>query len=353
VTESTEFRTVLRGYDPAEVDHRIDELTAALAALTQQRDGLAARVEQLHTESASAGELPNYEHLGARIGQILSLAEKEAAELRGKVHDEIEAHREHAEQYAASAREEADRYVANSRSQADAESARIIEDARKAADEHREGGERAASVRLQEAEAVYEEQRARAAKAAADFETTLAGRRKAAEEEFTQKMAAAQARLDEANDFAEHTRLEAEAARVQAAKEAARLAEDAREKAEQIIGEAKASAERIRADTDRELAAATQRRDSINAQLANVRQMLATLTGTAPFSLAGFGDAEGGAWAESEPESQPENNSETPPETRPESRDDSTDIEALDEEAADDGTDAVGTQGESLAHRRS
>ena len=36
---------------------------------------------------------------------------------------------------------------------------------------------------------------------------------------------------------------------------------------------------RVRADSERELAAATQRRDSINAQLANVRQMLATLTG--------------------------------------------------------------------------
>jgi hypothetical protein len=37
----------------------------------------------------------------------------------------------------------------------------------------------------------------------------------------------------------------------------------------------------VRVESDRELAAATQRRDSINAQLANVRQMLATLTGSA------------------------------------------------------------------------
>ncbi|HEX6936306.1 MAG TPA: hypothetical protein VF227_07285, partial [Actinomycetes bacterium] len=38
-------------------------------------------------------------------------------------------------------------------------------------------------------------------------------------------------------------------------------------------------AERIRSESERELAAATQRRDSINSQLTNVRQMLATLTG--------------------------------------------------------------------------
>jgi cell division septum initiation protein DivIVA len=333
VTESTEFRTVLRGYDPTEVDHRIAELTAALTALTQQRDGLASRVEQLHADSASPGQPPSYEHLGARIGQILSLAETEAAELRSKVQDEIDSHRGSAEQYAASAREEADRYTANSRSKAEAEAARIIEDARKAADEHREGGERAASVRLQEAEAVYEEQRARAAKAAADFETTLAGRRQAAEEEFTQKMAAAQARLDEANEFAERTRVEAETARTQAAKEAARLAEEAREKAEQIIGEAKASAERIRADTDRELAAATQRRDSINDQLGNVRQMLATLTGTAPFSLTGFGDADK-AW------------------TEPDNEASAVDPQVPDETAADEDPDPVPDGDESLAHGR-
>ena len=79
------------------------------------------------------------------------------------------------------------------------------------ADEHRDSAERDASVRMQEAEAVYEEQRARAAKAAADFETTLAGRRSAAEDEFTQKMGEAQSRLDEMSELAERTRLEAEA----------------------------------------------------------------------------------------------------------------------------------------------
>jgi hypothetical protein len=45
-------------------------------------------------------------------------------------------------------------------------------------------------------------------------------------------------------------------------------------------------ADRIRAESDRELAAATQRRDAINAQLTNVRQMLATLSGTAGSAAA-------------------------------------------------------------------
>jgi hypothetical protein len=49
-----------------------------------------------------------------------------------------------------------------------------------------------------------------------------------------------------------------------------------------MVAEARATADRVRAESERELAAAAQRRDSINAQLSNVRQMLATLTGTVP-----------------------------------------------------------------------
>ena len=302
MTDQNTFKTVMRGYDPAEVDRRLEELSAAATELTHQRDGLAARVEELHHATSAPAQPASYEHLGSRVGQILGLAESEALELRTEAQEEVDALRSNAHQDATRVRDEADRYAARVHSEADAEAARIVEDARKAADDHRDSAERDASVRLQEAEAVYEEQRARAAKAAADFETTLAGRRSAAEDEFTQKMSEAQGRLDEMSDLAERTRLDAEGTRTQAAKEAGRLTEDAHEAAAQIISEAKATAERIRSDSDRELAAATQRRDSINSQLANVRQMLATLTGTAPFSLTGLADAPDEAWVGAEDE---------------------------------------------------
>jgi DivIVA domain-containing protein len=287
--QNSTFKTVMRGYDPTEVDRRIDELTAAVTTVTQQRDGLAARVQELHDAASEAAEPPGFEHLGARVGQILSLAEAEATELRDRAREDAEAHTAETQASTTRVREEADQYAARTRSEAEAHAARIEEEAKKSADEHRDGAERDASVRLQEAEAVYEEQRARAAKAAADFETTLAGRRKSAEDEFTQKMAESQARLDEANELAERTRTDADQARVEAAREASRLVEEARHEAARIVGDAKATAERVRADSDRELTAASQRRDSINAQLANVRQMLATLTGTAAMPLTAFG----------------------------------------------------------------
>jgi len=57
--------------------------------------------------------------------------------------------------------------------------------------------------------------------------------------------------------------------------------ETAQRQAEDIVADANAKADRIRSESERELAALTNRRDSINAQLTNVREMLATLTGAA------------------------------------------------------------------------
>ena len=64
--------------------------------------------------------------------------------------------------------------------------------------------------------------------------------------------------------------------------EIVQLLEDAQAEADQVISDARARADRVRAESERELVAASQRRDSINAQLTNVRQMLATLSGGAP-----------------------------------------------------------------------
>jgi hypothetical protein len=70
------------------------------------------------------------------------------------------------------------------------------------------------------------------------------------------------------------------------------MVEDSQKESESIVSQARAHADRIREESDRELVAATQRRDSINAQLTNVRQMLATLTSAAPAALFAEPDAE-------------------------------------------------------------
>ncbi|MGH3361359.1 MAG: DivIVA domain-containing protein, partial [Nocardioides sp.] len=113
------------------------------------------------------------------------------------------------------------------------------------------------------------------------FETTLAGRRERTAAEFREQEAATRAQLDSMAQQVESARAAAHQEQESAEAQARRTLMEAEERAESIVREARTTAERIRNDSDRELAAATQRRDSINAQLTNVRQMLATLSGSA------------------------------------------------------------------------
>jgi chromosome segregation ATPase len=103
---------------------------------------------------------------------------------------------------------------------------------------------------------------------------------------FRERTALAEQQLAEAQAHIAGLRQENERANADAARATAALTAESQQKAEQIVADAVARADRIRAESERELAAATQRRDSINAQLTNVRQMLATLSGTNP---AAFG----------------------------------------------------------------
>jgi hypothetical protein len=95
--------------------------------------------------------------------------------------------------------------------------------------------------------------------------------------------------IDEATRHATARRAEAEHAAAETARAAAtliadaerragQLVADAERRAGQLVADAAARADRIRSESERELADATRLRDSIGVQLTNVRQLLATLT---------------------------------------------------------------------------
>ena len=295
-TAREQFEIVRRGYEPQQVDRRISALARELQAARQRTAELERRVEELHVQSQRepAADAPAFAGLGARIEQMLVLAEEEAKELRARALDETEQHRALSEQAAEKVRAEAERYSQERRSEADAEAARALEDARRQADQLRDSTERDAKTRREEAEALFESNRAKAAQAAADFETTLAHRRDQAEHDYTEQLKANEAQLSAVSGRAEQLRLEAEKLRADADRKSQRTLDEAQRQADEIVAEAKANAERIRSESERELSAATQRRDSINSQLTNVRQMLATLTGASlpnPFAAGGPDDA--------------------------------------------------------------
>jgi cell division septum initiation protein DivIVA len=287
------FRTVMRGYEPTEVDRTIAELEAGTrtaqaeaARFHQQVLQLSASLEEANGRASATSAVSDFSHLGERVGQILSIAEAEAAEMRDTAAAEAKQRLDALNASSAKVRGDAEAYAQQTRSAADSEAGRILGDAKRTADQLTDEADRRAAVRREEAEAIYEEQRARAAQAAADFERTLAQRREKAESDFQERSALTDQQLKQLQDQLAQQRAEAERAQADGARRAAALIAEAEQRAEQIVRDAAARADRIKADSDRQLAAAAQRRDSINAQLTNVRQMLATLSGTTPAALA-------------------------------------------------------------------
>jgi DivIVA domain-containing protein len=293
------FRSVLRGYDPAQVDKHVHELAQAAKAAREEAAERTIQVSKLEAshvqlrkevdrhvqrarsleEEQTKASAPTYATLGERIGSILTLADEEAASLRAGAQADAANHHALADESAVATRNDADRYASEMRNAADTEAARFMEDAKRQADSVLDDADRQAMARCEEAEAVYERARAKSATAAVDFETTLAARRDSSALEFAAEVSAAEQQLATVRLQAEQTRLESEQAQQEAASRSAQQLEQAMTHAHSLVAEAKAKAERIRGDSERELAAATQRRDSINAQLSNVRQMLAALGG--------------------------------------------------------------------------
>ncbi|WP_328321870.1 hypothetical protein OHA70_25550 [Kribbella sp. NBC_00382] len=124
------------------------------------------------------------------------------------------------------------------------------------------------------------EERAMADQAAAELETTLAERRRKVEQEFAARTARAEQHLAAVTYRRAELQREVDHARSEAEHLAQQQLADANRQAVEIVAAAKDKSERIRAESERELAAAIHRRDSINEQLTNVRQMLATLSGS-------------------------------------------------------------------------
>src|SRR5450756_760235 len=130
------FRSVLRGYDPAQVDQLVHELSQAVAA-TQQEAG--ERTIQVSKLEAATGQLkseieryvqqlrameeaqmkaaaPTYAGLGERIGSILALADQEAAEMRTRAQAGAANHHALADESAHATRQSADDYATETRS---------------------------------------------------------------------------------------------------------------------------------------------------------------------------------------------------------------------------------------------
>lgn len=278
------FDIVLRGYERRQVEDHLAALLDNKTGSERRVKELDAQVQRLRAElesTSSEQSEPTYAGLGARVEKILRLAEEEARDLRAESQAASEKERAVAAEEAAQVRTLAEEEAQNRVAEGERNAARLVEQARKQAAQIRSEATDDAAAKRGEADSIVEEARARAAQVAADVESKLAKRREQVENDLALRQETAERHLNETAEKSEQLRLEAQKLRDDAERRAKQLLEAARREADDVVADARAKAERSRLDSERELAALTHRRDSINAQLSNVREMLATLTGAA------------------------------------------------------------------------
>jgi DivIVA domain-containing protein len=302
MSDGPTFRTVMRGYDVAEVDKAVADLEktadqakdqvahaqqqaedarAEAAQLRHELNTQRAQLNALQDEREANGGYSSLTDLGERINRIFGTVDNETKQILATAKAEARRITEESTAAAEQLRRQADDYAKETKSRIDTDSVRIIADAQAKANDILDHADRESTARRDEAEAIFEQQRARAAAMAAEFEQTLADRREKAANEFAAQLQAQEDAIAAAED--RRATIESEAERyktdVQGQAEAALTA--ANNQAYEIVEQARLSAERVRRESERELQAAGARRDAITAQLTNIRQMLATVGGSA------------------------------------------------------------------------
>jgi len=259
MSEESQFRTVLRGFDPEQVKSAMDEMHTSvvtarrLAAdrtieLTRMQDHLNQVQRRLDEATARIAELekqapqsaPSAGDVGARIGSILALANEEAEELRAAGRDQAQRTLAEADASAVAARSEAERHADQVRLTARGDADRVVDEARQRAAALLDEANRDADARRAEAQAIVDSHRAQADAVAA----------------FSGQIAKHTDRLQQAS-----TRVE----------------QLAHEEATLVQRQGQESTERIQRDTENQLAAVDARRQSITAQLSTVGELLQQL----------------------------------------------------------------------------
>lgn len=269
--DSQEFRVVLRGYEPAQVD-------ALRQALQAQLDEADSETLALRKDPSIRVETPQAS-FSRRLTTILELAEEEATEIRQTAAENADQLRADVELSASQLREEADAYATKRTDEAEAFARKLVTDAEETATKTIAAATREADEMRQAASTLLDDQKTKAAAVAAEFERDVEARRNEAEAKFRAVIDDHQTRMHDLDEHLEKRRVEGERRHQEALSAARAILEDAHNRADSIIADAAESAENLRVESENEVAIITKQRDEINAQLGNVREMLASLTG--------------------------------------------------------------------------
>jgi DivIVA domain-containing protein len=291
-SQSVPFDVALRGYDRDQVDAHLASLESEFSGALSERDRFAERVKQLESRIEELHLQPGDEKsadqpasalngFGVRIEKVMRVAEEEAAAARQEAKEEIERERADAKKKIAALQAAAEKDAAAHEQKVQAEASGLLDKARQEAARVRVEADTQAAATREEASGHLESVRARAAQAAADFETALAKRRQKAEADHMARTTAGERELAETVARTDQLRAEAEKMRADAERRSQDMLAAAQRESAELVAEARAQADRTRRESERELASLSNRRDAITDQLRNVREMLSTLTGGA------------------------------------------------------------------------
>ena len=283
-----EFATVMRGYDRHQVDEHIRQLEVELRQLREQVQSLRRELSQAHGQEQ---ERPTYSGLGARIEQLLRLAEEQATELvqaaRSEANEIKAAAKVDAAELRAGAENEASELRANAkretddlRGAAEREADSIRTTARREADELTNTTEREVAKLRATADHEVADKRAAAerdiAKLRTSTEREVAQLKATAKRERDEILTTSKRQADEMRSQAQRILEESEAQRAQAEAEfeiqlAARREEAERQEAERLAA-AQSATQKLVSEAEQRASTAEQRAAKASAQADQTRR---------------------------------------------------------------------------------
>jgi hypothetical protein len=278
---TSHFDTAMRGYDRAAVDAKVSTLTDERLAFERRAVELEREMARMKQSLANGESAPYYITLSRKLENILRDADEDAqrtnadADLAGQ--RERERAMSMAEELMTRTKDHADAREAETRAQIEG----MISAARAEADRVRQESTDQAASMVASTSDVVEKARIKGAQIATEVETKLSAQREQFERDTVARQETAERRLAETAQMAEQMKAEAARMTEDSQRAAKALIEAARTAASELIAETTSRAERLQQDAERELAALTHRRDSINAQLSTVRETLSSLSGGA------------------------------------------------------------------------
>ncbi len=276
------FDTAMRGYDRTAVDAKVSALTAERAAYERRAAELQREIAKMNGATGRAEQdAPYYVTLARQLEGILRSADDDARRMTGDAVAQGKQQRDMAEAAADAMRQRMNEEAGNAEAAAREAQSQMIAQAQQEAQMIRAQGDDKAARIAGGAGEVVEAARAHGAQLATDTETRMTTQREQFERDVVARQETAERRLSETAQLAAQMKAESTQMTEDSQRAAHALIEAARAAARELVEETASRAERLQQEAEREVAALTHRRDSIQAQLSTVRETLASLSGSA------------------------------------------------------------------------